>query len=1010
MTPPLAKITPPRAPGAVPRPRLWSRLDATRRSGDVLWVSGAPGSGKTTLLASWIAKRRIRPLWLRVDSGDADAATLLHHLGAAARAACRRRVRLPVLAPGLDLELFARSFCRTVLAELPRGAVLVLDDLGEVPPDAPLHLVLRALVEELGRGAALILVSRGEPPPALARAGLARQFRRIHAHELTLSVSESRAIARRRGGAKAARVSRVDALHRAAHGWAAGLVLLLARDEVRAGSETPAATFEYFTGEVLERADPLTRRILLEVALLDAPTASLAEQATGDPSASRILASFARRGLFTLRHDGEDPAFEFHALFRAFLLRRGREELPPGRAAEVRRAAAAVLAERGGDDAALAVALLIEAGAFDEAARLVARLAPALLASGRSRVVSEWIGRLPPSHREGDPWLLLWGGAAEVDRDFPAARTRLERALAQFEAAGDATGFWLSWASVVEATLHAWTDFTPLVRRLEELDGLRRRLPIPSPDVEVRVKLAALSALVHHAPDHPALAELGAAAEALALGEGDVATRLTAGALFQLYAVWWFGDVERGRPVAAALARLARAPGVDPVTAIQWLATESAFHWVAGDDDEGARAVAEARRLAEASGVHAWDVILYSHAIWGALGAGDFTTAAKHVARVSAAMRPGNPMDRALLRTFEAAVSLHAGRAREAVQQAGEAKALDEKNHHPVVHVTADLLLARAHVQGGTGGSAEAEAAFASAREKIERIGSGCFGHVLALVEADRAIRAGDPDAAVAPLARAVSLAHVGAAHARYFFSRQEVAELLALALERGGERDSVRGLIRSLGLRPPASAGPEWPWPVRISALGPLEIEQEGALLPIDGRATRKPLELLKVLLALGGRDVRAELVADALWPDSAGDTAHHALEMALHRLRRLVGADAVVASNRRLSVAAARCFVDALHLDERLRAAMAVVATPRADPRRVREHAGEIIALYRGPLLADEAAPWAADARARLRRRLARWVDAVSALPGDPAGATDCEARLRAADPDLQTVATRA
>jgi len=57
-----------------------------------------------------------------------------------------------------------------------------------------------------------------------------------------------------------------------------------------------------------------------------------------------------------------------------------------------------------------------------------------------------------------------------------------------------------------------------------------------------------------------------------------------------------------------------------------------------------------------------------------------------------------------------------------------------------------------------------------------------------------------------------------------------------------------------------------------------------------------RKPQELLQALIAFGGTEVGAGVLIDALWPDSEGDAAYHALESALYRLRQLLGArDAV-------------------------------------------------------------------------------------------------------------------
>jgi hypothetical protein len=57
-----------------------------------------------------------------------------------------------------------------------------------------------------------------------------------------------------------------------------------------------------------------------------------------------------------------------------------------------------------------------------------------------------------------------------------------------------------------------------------------------------------------------------------------------------------------------------------------------------------------------------------------------------------------------------------------------------------------------------------------------------------------------------------------------------------------------------------------------------------------------RKPQELLQALVAFGGTEVSAGVLIDALWPNSEGDAAYHALESALHRSRQLLGArDAV-------------------------------------------------------------------------------------------------------------------
>jgi DNA-binding SARP family transcriptional activator len=161
-------------------------------------------------------------------------------------------------------------------------------------------------------------------------------------------------------------------------------------------------------------------------------------------------------------------------------------------------------------------------------------------------------------------------------------------------------------------------------------------------------------------------------------------------------------------------------------------------------------------------------------------------------------------------------------------------------------------------------------------------------------------------------------------------------------------------------------------------------------------------------VLLANGAQEVRADQIADALWPHVDADYAHKSFTATLHRLRKLLGEDdAVLLRDGRLSLNAALVWVDAWALEQAcsaLEESLRAPAGAATDPN-LSALADEALALYRGPFLPDESEqPSYIGFREQLRLRLLRciarlarrWEDA-----GRPEAAAECYLRLIEADP---------
>jgi LuxR family maltose regulon positive regulatory protein len=153
-----------------------------------------------------------------------------------------------------------------------------------------------------------------------------------------------------------------------------------------------------------------------------------------------------------------------------------------------------------------------------------------------------------------------------------------------------------------------------------------------------------------------------------------------------------------------------------------------------------------------------------------------------------------------------------------------------------------------------------------------------------------------------------------------------------------------------------------------RVHVLGRFRLLTGDA--PITNRPRlRRPQELLQALIAFGGTEVGAGVLIDALWPDSEGDAAYHALEMALYRLRQLLGArDAVRMEGGKVSLNRDQLWVDRWEVEEELQ-------RPHDPKAHDIERIGRLRLLYQGHFLQDETEkPWVLRARQELRDRLLR------------------------------------
>ncbi len=958
----LAKLTRPKLHQVLDRPRLFQLLDRGRER-SLIWVVGPPGAGKTALVASYLDARSARSVWIHLDPGDAELATFFHYLSQTVDGFARKPA-LPMLTPEYlaNVEGFTRYYCREFFARISPPAVLVLDNYQDIPADSPLHRILAQATREAPAGVTLLVISREDPPPEFARVDASDQLTRIEWKDLRLTLEEAGAIAALRH-----ELGRdvVNALHGTSGGWAAGFTLVLEHMR-RAGQPTIAMNngamepvFNYFAGQILVDAEPEMRRFLMQSALLVRMSADLAEQLTGASRAGRWLEQLYRRRLFTDRR-GEPPfSYQYHDLFRVFLLECLEQTHSPEELDALTHRAGTLLEGAGRHDEA--AALFRRAQDWDALASMALAQAQTLIAQGRGGTLRDWIGALPELVRDASPWLGYWHGMSLIAAAPDQAVKLLTRAYERLTALQDGVGQTACSCGIVMAYLSDLSDYSPLAEWIDRLlEAKQRTQAFAAPTLQLYAN-ASLTYYFHvcrpRAPEFESVVQ-----DALRLQHSvDVPLNdKIVPSFLLLHALRESGRLADCDRVIAAVGSSIDSDAVSPGDRSLWY---EVMAWTETSRGQRAASLEAARRSAEICRTHAIESParhVFTHMIMAvnALQSGDLDETRAHVERLGRHLDPQRVLERGWERWLRSVVASMRDDWEDAVAHA-EAEIELLTRGSAVFHFYFAHLH---HACGLIGLRRFDEAAFAIGRARdVVTDAFSCRGLAdVALLEAWLERARENWAAFDARVHEAMSIVQRTEPHAYLWFVDPRVLPgVLASALDRGVETATVESTIRALNLAPPPDAGPSWPWPVRIRLLGSFAITLHGIPLAPARKPPRKILALLKALCC-GGEWMTEPQLVDWLWPDSEADAGRKALDIAVHRLRSMLGhPGAVRVQEGRISLDRHIVWTDAWAFEARA----AGHGTSFRD-------CGELTALYRGPLLpGDVDAVWTVSYRERLR-----------------------------------------
>lgn len=514
-------------------------------------------------------------------------------------------------------------------------------------------------------------------------------------------------------------------------------------------------------------------------------TASMAEELSNTATAREILSRLERNHFFTQRDSQRDAVYQYHPLFREFLLARAASHLTDEEIRDLQRAAARVLEKSGRIyDAA---DLFREANDLTNLERFILTQAPNLLSQGRGQTVEALIDSLSSDLLEGSPWLLFWLGVSKMSHSPLDARLDLTRAFHLFETGKDIVGTLLTWSAVVDSMLSVWEFFRPLDPWIEWLDEwVRRDGSFPSPVVEARVASSMAGAIIWRQPYRSDTETWLNRALALSLEIKDDSLCLQS-RIWAAINYAWRADLGRLSTIVADVERMALAPTASPLVALLWKTIEAMYYQVTIVSDP-LQPVLEGTELARTTGIHVLDYALLVQSVISSFCLGNMERAEEFLQRMGAMVQSSKGTTLVQYHTMlgwfhfiREEITLAGFHVTQAWEFIEEIRGTPDPEIH-VRHLGA-------HVLHQKGEHERALAEIAGIYELVRSSGFTVEDYILFLTEAEFALDRGNEKDALESLRKAMALGKTRGIKTMLFIWRPAVmTRLCAKALEYGIE------------------------------------------------------------------------------------------------------------------------------------------------------------------------------------------------------------------------------
>lgn len=943
------------------RQRLFDQLDKMRKN-PVIWISAPAGAGKTTLVSSYIGNRKLPCLWYQCDKDDGDPATFFYYMGlAAAKASPGKRKPLALFTPEYQhgLETFTRNYFQQLYLRLKKPSLLILDNYQDIADNPEFLKIIKTAFAHIPDGVNIIVISRQDPPDALIRLQANDIMDILRWPDIRLTEEEARGVIHAREKTPASEEIFQD-IYKISEGWAAGLVLMTASLKNRkgktafTGKQSHEEIITYFGQEIFNHLDTKMQKFFMRTAFLPQMTTDMAVQITGVQSAEDILRTMNKKNYFISKHGHAESVYEYHTLYRNFLLSRAKNIFSPEQLHNIRIQAAKLLEQN--NQVGAAVSLLSEIKAWPELTGIVLTHATGMLQQGRYHLLRDWLNSFPSDLIEINSWLLYWRGMSILPFAVALSQPDFEKAFTLFQAGGDYMGAMLAASGMIYSIVFQFDNFKPLDQWFAVLNDLASR---PDAFINEQIEASVITSLILASGMRDMPPRTTEAWEERALKIPETAATISDKAV-ALHFMFWrrllYNGIPEALPVLNELNRLSCLSYAQPAVSLSLKAAEAQNCLFTGRHSELLEKSQQGLELSRQTGIHTWDTWFNIYALASFIMRADHKGASTWLKKIQPGVQALSNWSNSLYHTQLTNFALMKN---DYVQALSSGKvALDSaiKAENPMGLASTCFLLAQAFQLSGK--REEAQKYFSEGNSYVEKNNPNASRYVALMIAAQFAFDESADRRGLLLLGRSLALARECGYVFSYCDNPTVMIRMCVKALEAGIEVAHVQEIIRRRGLvpDPPPVHIENWPWPVKIYTLGRFVILIDGAPMPPQRKAKPMPIKLLQSIIALGGRDVSCEKLSDLLWPDTEGDIAHHVLETTLQRLRKMLGhPESVCLANGKLTLDNRYCWVDTWAFERLLGQADNCRDGEKEEPRK-KELLEKAISLYKGDFFSGE------------------------------------------------------